>query len=104
MVSVIRLNGILNENPGKCIACQNKILSLSGNINLHLNLTSRTDCFPLINICCIPRGVNSRLSQLVETVLRLGKNKERKTKTKKNQKKKRKKKKKKINNNNKNRA
>ena len=87
MVSVLPLNCIVDENPGKCIVCQNKIFSLSENINLHLNLTSKTDCFPSISICCIPRGINSRLPQLVETVPRLGKNKEKKTKKIKNKKK-----------------
>ena len=81
MGSVIPLNGTVNENPEKCIVCPD--FSLSGNINLHLNLTSRTDCFPSINICCIPRAINRRLPQLVETVPRLGKNKEKKRKKKK---------------------
>ena len=90
MVRVIPLNGIVNENPGKCIVRENKIFSLSRNIDLHLHLTSKTDCFPSINICCIPRGINSRLPQLVETVPRLGKNKEKETKRKKEEKKKKK--------------
>ena len=87
------MNGIVNENPGKGIVRENKIISLSGNINLHLQLTSKTDCFPSISICCIPRGINSRLSQLVETVPLLGKNKEKKTKRKRKKKRKKKKKK-----------
>ena len=93
MVRVIPLNGVVNENPGKCIVRENKIFSLSGNINLHLQLTSKTDCFPSFNICCIPRGINSRLPQLVETVPRLGKNKEKETKRKEKKGKKRRRKK-----------